>query len=460
MSRSVTILGAGLVGSLLAVMFRKRGYEVSIYERRNDMRLQTMSAGRSINLAVSHRAWHALSMAGLKELFEDIAIPMYGRTLHQVDGSVVFQQYGKNREAIYSVSRGELNRKLMTAAEEAGAKIYFEHKCIDADVVNNRYTFEKKDGQTVNLQADLVFGADGAFSALRAGFTKMDRVNAVQEYIDHGYKELTIPATATGAFQLEKEALHIWPRRNFMMIALPNTDATFTCTLFFPFHGTPSFDSVKTNEEVLQFFQEQFPDAVPMMPTLLEDYATNPTASLVTTRIFPWVYKNKSALIGDAAHAIVPFYGQGMNAGFEDCSVLMSCMDQHGEDWDAILTQYQKMRKPNGDAVLQLALYNFIEMRDKVADPEFLERKKIEKDLGLRYPTQFNSIYEMVSFSHIPYSTAWQCIEKQDALLQKIMQSGNYFELLTTESFTLQLNQWMQEYQTAVAALDFGNGAH
>ena len=451
MSRSVTILGAGLVGSLLAVMFRKRGYEVSIYERRNDMRLQTMSAGKSINLAVSHRAWHALSMAGLKELFEDIAIPMYGRTLHQVDGSVVFQQYGKNREAIYSVSRGELNRKLMTAAEEAGAKIYFEHKCIDADVVNNRYTFEKKDGQTVSLQADLVFGADGAFSALRAGFTKMDRVNAVQEYIDHGYKELTIPAAASGAFQLEKEALHIWPRRNFMMIALPNTDATFTCTLFFPFHGTPSFDSVKTNEEVLQFFQEQFPDAVPMMPTLLEDYATNPTASLVTTRIFPWVYKNKSALIGDAAHAIVPFYGQGMNAGFEDCSVLM---------WDAILTQYQKMRKPNGDAVLQLALYNFIEMRDKVADPEFLERKKIEKDLGLRYPTQFNSIYEMVSFSHIPYSTAWQCIEKQDALLQKIMQAGNYFELLKTESFTLQLNQWMQEYQTAVAALDFGNGAH
>ena len=460
MSRSVTILGAGLVGSLLAVMFRKRGYEVSIYERRNDMRLQTMSAGRSINLAVSHRAWHALTMAGLKELFEDIAIPMYGRTLHQVDGSVVFQQYGKNREAIYSVSRGELNRKLMTAAEEAGATIYFEHKCIDADVVNNRYTFEKKDGQTVSLQADLVFGADGAFSALRAGFTKMDRVNAVQEYIDHGYKELTIPAAASGVFQLEKEALHIWPRRNFMMIALPNTDATFTCTLFFPFHGTPSFDSVKTNEEVLQFFQEQFPDAVPMMPTLLEDYATNPTASLVTTRIFPWVYKNKSALIGDAARAIVPFYGQGMNAGFEDCSVLMSCMDQHGEDWDAILTQYQKMRKPNGDAVLQLALYNFIEMRDKVADLEFLERKKIEKDLGLRYPTQFNSIYEMVSFSHIPYSTAWQCIEKQDALLQKIMQTGNYFELITTESFTLQLNQWMQEYQIAVAALDFGNGAH
>ena len=295
---------------------------------------------------------------------------------------------------------------------------------------------------------------------LRTGYTKVDRVNAVQEYIEHGYKELTIPAAATGAFQLEKEALHIWPRRNFMMIALPNTDASFTCTLFFPFHGTPSFDSVKTNEEVLQFFNEQFPDAVPIMPTLLEDFNNNPTASLVTTRIFPWVYKNKSALIGDAAHAIVPFYGQGMNAGFEDCSVLMQCMDQCGDDWEAVLAQYQKLRKPNGDAVLQLALYNFIEMRDKVADPEFLERKKIEKDLGLRYPTQFNSIYEMVSFSHIPYSTAWQCIEKQDALLQRIMQSGNYFDLIGTDSFKTQVDTWMSDYHASVATLEFGNGAH
>ncbi|NBX27449.1 MAG: FAD-dependent monooxygenase [Chitinophagia bacterium] len=460
MSRSVTILGAGLVGSLLAVMLRKRGFEVAIYERRSDMRLQTMSAGRSINLAVSHRAWHALSIAGLKELFEDIAIPMYGRTLHQIDGSVVFQQYGKNREAIYSVSRGELNKKLMTAAEEAGAKINFEHKCVEADIPNNRFTFEQANGQTTSIQADLVFGADGAFSALRSGYTKVDRVNAVQEYIEHGYKELTIPAAATGAFQLEKEALHIWPRRNFMMIALPNTDASFTCTLFFPFHGTPSFDSVKTNEEILQFFNEQFPDAVPLMPTLLEDFTHNPTASLVTTRIFPWVYKNKSALIGDAAHAIVPFYGQGMNAGFEDCSVLMQCMDQCGDDWEAVLAQYQKLRKPNGDAVLQLALYNFIEMRDKVADPEFLERKKIEKDLGLRYPTQFNSIYEMVSFSHIPYSTAWQCIEKQDSLLQRIMQAGNYFELIATDAFKKQVDAWMNDYHASVATLEFGNGAH
>jgi kynurenine 3-monooxygenase len=456
MARSVTILGAGLVGSLLAIILRKRGYEVTIYERRPDMRSNTIAAGRSINLAMSTRGWNALELAGLKEEMEQIAIPMTGRYLHQADGTAAFQQYGKNNEAIYSVSRGELNKKLMTLAEQQGATIHFEHRCTSVDVPNNTLHFETLDGEKLTIQADLLFGADGAFSALRASYSHMDRVNASHHYLEHGYKELSIPPDATGKLQMEQHALHIWPRKNFMMIALPNTDGTFTCTLFFPFEGSPSFAELQTKEEVLAFFNQQFPDAVPMMPTLLDDFFGNPTSSLITTHIDPWYYKDKSALIGDAAHAIVPFYGQGMNAGFEDCSVLSSLMDKHGDDWATILKTYYGKRKPNGDAVAQLALLNFVEMRDKVADPAFLERKKIEKELGKRYPDQFVSVYEMVSFSHTPYKTAMSCIQAQDKLLHTIMAKGDFADNIEQQDFCKHLDQWVADYHQSVQQLDFG----
>lgn len=456
MARSVTILGAGLVGSLLAIILRKRGYEVTIYERRPDMRSNTIAAGRSINLAMSTRGWNALELAGLKEEMEKIAIPMTGRYLHQADGTAAFQQYGKNNEAIYSVSRGELNKKLMTLAEQHGATIHFEHRCTSVDVPNNTLRFEKLDGEKLTVQADLLFGADGAHSALRASYSHMDRVNASHHYLEHGYKELSIPPDATGKLQMEQHALHIWPRKNFMMIALPNTDGTFTCTLFFPFEGSPSFAELQTKEEVLAFFNQQFPDAVPMMPTLLDDFFGNPTSSLITTHIDPWYYKDKSALIGDAAHAIVPFYGQGMNAGFEDCSVLCALMDKHGDDWATILKAYYEKRKPNGDAVAQLALLNFVEMRDKVADPAFLERKKIEKELGKRYPDQFVSVYEMVSFSHTPYKTAMSCIQAQDKLLHTIMAKGDFADNIEQKDFCNNLDQWVADYHQSVQQLDFG----
>lgn len=456
MASSVTILGAGLVGSLLAIILRKRGYEVTIYERRPDMRSNTLAAGRSINLAMSTRGWNALEIAGLKEEMEKIAIPMTGRYLHQADGTAAFQQYGKNNEAIYSVSRGELNKKLMTLAEQHGATIHFEHRCTSVDVADNTLHFEKLDGEKVTVQADLLFGADGAFSALRASYAHMDRVNASHHYLEHGYKELSIPPDATGKLQMEQHALHIWPRKNFMMIALPNTDGTFTCTLFFPFEGSPSFAQLQTKEEVLAFFNQQFPDAVTMMPTLLDDYFGNPTSSLITTHIDPWYYKDKSALIGDAAHAIVPFYGQGMNAGFEDCSVLSSLMDKHGDDWTTILKTYHEKRKPNGDAVAELALLNFVEMRDKVADPAFLERKKIEKELGKRYPDQFVSVYEMVSFSHTPYKTAMSCIQAQDKLLHTIMAKGDFADNIEQKDFCKHLDQWVADYHRSVQQLDFG----
>lgn len=457
MSRSVTILGAGLVGSLLAVILRKRGHEVTIYERRPDMRKASLAAGRSINLAMSVRGWEALDLAGLRKDIEDLAIPMFGRALHQSDGSSAFQQYGKNNEAIFSVSRGELNKRLMTLAEEEGVTIHFEQRCTDVDIEQNILTLEDiNDNSTKTVKADLLFGADGAFSALRKSYTHTERVDAAHHYLKHGYKELCIPPDAAGKMMMQKEALHIWPRKNFMMIALPNTDGTFTCTLFLPFEGEISFEKLKTEEDVKAFFNTHFPDAVPLMPTLIEDFFGNPTSSLITTHVDPWHFGDRNALIGDAAHAIVPFYGQGMNAGFEDCSVLAALIDQYGTDWNTILKEYDNKRKPNGDAVAELALINFVEMRDKVADESFLLRKKIEKELGRRYPEQFISVYEMVSFSHIPYSTAMSCIHAQDELLQKIMTNGDFFDSLSNDDYVAKLDTWVSDYHEAVQQLDFG----
>ncbi len=457
MPRSVTILGAGLVGSLLAILLRRRGYPVTIYERRPDMRRAAIGAGKSINLAMSARGWAALELAGLKEEMESLAIPMHGRYLHQADGSTAFQAYGRNNEAIYSISRGELNKRLMTLAEGQGATIHFGQRCTRVDVAQNLLHFQNDDAPSEEVKADLLFGADGAFSALRTSYGQMDRVNASQHYIEHGYKELNIPAGRDGSWQMEKNALHIWPRHNFMLIALPNTDGSFTCTLFFPFEGAPSFAALQTRDQVRTFFEKEFPDAVPLMPTLLDDYLNNPTASLITTHIFPWHYADKSALIGDAAHAIVPFYGQGMNAGFEDCSVLDGLMGQHGDDWQTILPAYEQLRKPNGDAVAQLALLNFVEMRDRVADPAFLERKKIEKELGKKFPEQFVSVYEMVSFSHTPYDTAMRCIQAQDVLLSRIMEGGAFAARMEDPVFSKQLEEWMNEYHRSVQQLTQGN---
>ncbi|MEZ5017467.1 MAG: NAD(P)/FAD-dependent oxidoreductase [Flavipsychrobacter sp.] len=460
MSRSVTILGAGLVGSLLAVILRKRGHEVTIYERRPDMRSASLSAGKSINLAMSVRGWKALDLAGLRKDIEDLAIPMYGRALHQADGASAFQQYGKNNEAIYSVSRGELNKRLMTLAEQEGATIHFEQKCIDVDIEKNVITLEDiNTNKTQTIESDLIFGADGAFSALRNAYTHTNRVDASHHYLKHGYKELSIPPNEDGSMKMQKEALHIWPRKNFMMIALPNTDGTFTCTLFLPFEGDISFEKLTNEEEVMAFFKEHFPDAVPLMPTLIEDFFNNPTSSLITTHVDPWHFGDKNALIGDAAHAIVPFYGQGMNAGFEDCTILAGLMDKYDKDWNTILEEYDNMRKPNGNAVAELALINFVEMRDKVADESFLLRKKIEKELGRRYPEQFISVYEMVSFSHIPYHTAISCIHAQDELLQNIMAKGNFFDSLENSDYIAQLNKWVSDYHQSVQQLDFGHDA-
>lgn len=406
--KSATILGAGLVGSLLAIHLAKRGYKVEVHERRPDMRKENIPAGRSINLAMSDRGWRGLEKVGLREDIESIAIPMKGRMIHALDGTTSFQPYGKEGQAIYAVSRGVLNCALMNLAEQQDdVQLFFNERCVQVDLQKHMLHFENPRSDSYSEKSyDLLFGADGAFSALRHSMQFMDRYNYSQQYIEHGYKELMIPSDANGRHKMEVNALHIWPRGNFMLIALPNIDGTFTCTLFFSFEGDVSFQKLKTEGDVRKFFTEYFPDVIPLMPGYITDFFQNPTSSLLTVRCFPWQANGNTCLIGDSAHAIVPFFGQGMNCGFEDCSVLSELMDEHGDDWKTILPLFEALRKPNADAIADLALNNFIEMRDLVADPHFLHKKKIEKMIAEKYPEKYISPYQMVSFSHIPYSDA------------------------------------------------------
>ena len=426
--KNITIIGAGLVGSLLSIYLSKRGNKVSIYERRPDMRKETMSAGRSINLALSDRGIKALEEVGIMDEIRKIAIPMNGRQMHSIDGSNPYQAYGKEGQYINSVSRGELNKKLMDLAEENGVEIFFNQKCNNINWNENIITFENTfNTQLSTINAQLIFGSDGAYSAARLTHQlQHDRFQYDQYYIDFGYKELNIPAGDNGMFLLEKNALHIWPRGNYMLIALPNTDGSFTCTLFFPFEGDPSFKSLDNKEKVRSFFNTTFSDASRLMPTLEDDFFNNPTSSLITVKCFPWIRDSTFALIGDAAHAIVPFFGQGMNCGFEDCSVLNGLIDKHNENWEAILQEYQLLRKPDADAIADLALNNFVEMRDKVGDPGFLLQKKIEANFSTKYPGKWLPAYAQVTFSpHIRYSDALKNGTRQETIMQKIMALPN-----------------------------------
>ncbi len=425
MSKKVTLVGAGLVGSLLSIYLAKRGYKIELFERRPDMRKANIYAGKSINLALSDRGWKGLEGVGIDEDIKKIAIPMYARAIHHKDGSTVHQAYGKDNQAIYSVSRAEINMRLMDLAEQQeNVNIHFNERCTSIDRSNLIAHFENGEThKTSSVQSDLLFGSDGAFAASRLNMQlSSDRFEYNQHYIDCGYKELIIPPGPNGEFLLEKNALHIWPRGSFMMIALPNIDGNFTCTLFFPFEGEKSFAALKTREQVQQFFEAEFPDALPLMPTLLDDYFNNPVSSLVTVKCFPWTFDNKVGLIGDAAHAIVPFYGQGMNCGFEDCVVLNDLIDKHKEDWNKIFPEYEALRKPDGDAIADLAIANFVEMRDRTADPRFLLQKKIEAKFSAKYPDKWIPLYSMVTYSpHIRYSTALKEGQKQEAIMQKIM---------------------------------------
>ena len=416
------IIGAGLVGSLHAVYLAKRGVAVEIYERRPDMRNVDISAGRSINLAISHRGLKSLDRVGLKEKVLDMVIPMPGRMVHDIEGNTNFQPYGKEGQHINSVSRGGLNALLMTEAEKAGVKIHFNKRCTNMNLDAGKATFrDEVSGEITEVVADHIYGTDGAFSEVRGAMMKTDRFNYSQTYLPHGYKELSIPPAEDGGFRIEKNALHIWPRGGYMLIALPNLDGSFTVSLFLAYEGKDAFENLNTEEQVLDFFNEVFPDVVPHMPTLVEDFFGNPTSSLCTVRCFPWKYKDKALIFGDASHAIVPFYGQGMVSGFEDCHVFDQLADEHWDDKDALFDKFQHSRKPDDDAIADLALRNFIEMRDSVADPRFLLRKQIEKKLSAKHPDKWTPLYEMVTFSELRYSEALSEGKKQDKIMDEIL---------------------------------------
>jgi kynurenine 3-monooxygenase len=422
--KDTVIIGAGLVGSLLSIYLSKRGYNAKIYERRSDMRKEKLVAGRSINLALSDRGIKALEEVGIMGEIKKIAIPMHGRYIHNADGSTAYQPYGNDGQFINSVSRGELNKMLMDLAEKNGVEIFFQHKYAGFEFEKNIVVVQKENSsRNLAYKADLVFGTDGAYSAARHQCqTQFDRFQYQQYYIDCGYKELTIPAGPKGEFLIEKNALHIWPRGNYMLIALPNIDGSFTCTLFFPFEGESSFAALDTKEKVQSFFSKNLPDTIDLIPDLENDFFNNPTSSLVTVKCFPWIREDKFALIGDAAHAIVPFFGQGMNCGFEDCRVLNGLIDKHSDNWKLILEEYQTLRKPDGDAIAELALNNFIEMRDKVGDPKFLLQKKIEAAFSKKHPDKWTPAYAQVTFSpQIRYSEALKNSIKQEAIMQQVM---------------------------------------
>ncbi|UPT66620.1 MAG: FAD-dependent monooxygenase [Sphingobacteriales bacterium JAD_PAG50586_3] len=422
-----TVAGAGLVGSLLSIYLAKRGHNVTVYERRPDMRDTSIPAGRSINLAMSDRGLRGLAGVGLEEEIRKICIPMHGRMIHDVQGNTNFQRYGKEGQFINSVSRGELNKLLMTEAEKAGVKIHFNSRLASLDLNTATAKFIDANNNEIVAQADTLLGTDGAFSAARmALMTGSDRFDYSQTYLEHGYKELTI-LPVNGEFALDQTALHIWPRGGYMLIALPNLDKTFTCTLFFPFEGEDSFATYNTVVKGREFFERIFPDALALMPEFDEEWAGNPVSSLVTVRCLPWKYKDKLLLVGDAAHAIVPFYGQGMNCGFEDCTVLDQLLGAHN-DLTTVFTEFEKLRKPNADAVAELALMNFVEMRDKVADPMFVLRKKIEAKFNAKHPTLWLPLYSMVTFSDIPYAEALTLGQWQNSIMEKVMAQPNITE--------------------------------
>jgi len=444
---NILIIGAGLCGSLLALRLAQRGYQVEVFESRPDLRTTDISAGRSINLALSDRGFKALRLVGVEEKAREICIPMYGRLVHDIEGNEFASNYsGRAGEYINSISRGDLNGILLTEAEKhENVNIHFNKKCTSVDIENTIAHFKDyKSKEEFSIDAAIIFGTDGAGSVLRKSYylEKKFLFSYSQNYLTHGYKELEIPADANGNHQISKDYLHIWPRGDYMLIALPNMNGSFTVTLFLGNdEGEYNFANLSSEEKIKSFFETQFPDVLKLIPNIADEFANNPTGALGTVKCSPWHYQNKTLLMGDAAHAVVPFYGQGMNAGFEDCTVLWSLMQKHNENWAIIFEEYQKNRKPDGDAVQDLSLHNYYVMRDYVADPAFLLQKKFERRIQELYPENYMPLYSQVSFSNIRYSDAWSKGMKQDGFIKKMIKKHGVSSEMESEKIDKIIHQ-------------------
>jgi len=440
--KKIAIAGSGLVGSLLAIYLKNLGHQVTVFDRRPDIRTITFS-GRSINLAMSNRGWKALAEVGLEEKIKQIAIPLDKRAMHLPGQPLYYQKYGKEGEAIWSISRGVLNKKMIDLAEAAGAEFRFNEKVWDVDLPNARlYTGVSEKSAWREYRFDMIFGCDGAFSRIRHKMQRRSRFDYSQDFIDVGYKELTILPKADGAHKMDKNSFHIWPRGQFMLIAMPNLNGSFTCTLFLPFEGEVSFESLKTKKQAKDFFTKYFPTVMQDIENLTEDFFQNPTSAMVTMKCYPWTYWDKVALVGDSAHAIVPFYGQGMNAGFEDIYVLYHLIKELGDDWEAIFRRYQEVRKPNADAIAELSYRNFVEMSSKTADANFLLQKRIENHFADKYPDKWIPAYSRVTFSDRPYTEALASGDMQEEIMKEVMkmpQIEEHWDSLAVEDKILEL---------------------
>tara|TARA_R110002051_G_scaffold43769_4_gene89342 strand:+ start:9578 stop:10921 length:1344 start_codon:yes stop_codon:yes gene_type:complete len=431
--KNIAIIGSGLVGSLLAIYLKRYGHQITVFDRRPDIRNIEFS-GRSINLAMSNRGWNALKTVGIEEEIKKIAIPLDKRAMHVIGLPEYYQKYGKDGEAIWSISRGVLNKRMIDLAEKNGVDFRFEEKVWDVDLPEAKvFTGESEKGEWTEYPFDLIFGCDGAFSRVRHKMQRRSRFDYSQDFIDVGYKELTIPANSDGTHKLDKNSFHIWPRGQFMFIAMPNLDGSFTCTLFMPFEGNVSFDSIKTKKDAVHFFNTYFPNVKDEIENLTEDFFKNPTSAMVTMKCYPWTYWDKVALVGDSAHAVVPFYGQGMNAGFEDIFVLDQIIQEFGNDWERIFATYQERRKPNADAIAELSYRNFVEMSSKTADANFLLQKKIEKHFAAKHPEKWVPAYSRVTFSNRPYIEALAEGDAQEVIMKEVMKIPNIVDKWDSE---------------------------
>ncbi len=457
----VIIVGAGLVGSLLSVYLARRGHLIDIYERHFDPRLRPPGSGRSINLTLCERGLRALDRVGAADRVKRLTIPAYGRIIHFEDSSTTYQPYGNQGEAIYSISRNKLNREMLRIAEEEpGVTLHFGEACRDVDLDGPRVLVRNREtGKERYVEAERVFGADGAHSAVRGRLQRAGRFEFSQSYVEQGYTELRLPAAPDGSYQLDKNALHVWPRGQRMLISFANLDGSTTVALHLPFEGEDSFESINDEEQLLALFRRLFPDAVPLMPNLAEDYFSHPAMPMVTVRCSPWTYGDRVALIGDAAHAIVPSYGQGANCGFEDCSVLADCLDDAGGDWGTALGEYERRRIPNAEAMADLALKHFYELQEHVADPEFLLRKRVERRIDELYLDGYVSLYSMISFTGMPYIEALAVHGEWRAVVDRLMGMEGAEEMLDRGEMDSYIREGLAEARLGATVADSGFSA-